>query len=236
MSKDVEAEKMEKKQAAVGKKTEIDDQKKQVGQSKKGDKELMKLQVEMDKQLKRNQDALNKDTVQAQEAAAKRISKMLATQARKQYAAKRKKYEEDLDRLRNEADVELAILHSTIPEEAWSSSSASQIQFPAESEDEISNLTPPVRLSQEEVSEGLVDFSEVQRLIFQRLGDRLLLKPRKYLSPFVIRKSRPDVPLAKAIALRRKIAADDELKWYARALCFSLVIYFLYSTIISLQI
>jgi len=35
----------------------------------------------MDKQLKRNQDALNKDTVQAQEAAAKRISKMLATQA-----------------------------------------------------------------------------------------------------------------------------------------------------------
>jgi len=83
MSKDVEAEKMEKKQAAVGKKAEIDDQKKQVGQSKKGDKELMKLQVEMDKQLKRNQDALNKDTVQAQEATAKRISKMLATQARK---------------------------------------------------------------------------------------------------------------------------------------------------------
>ena len=63
MSKDVEAKKMEKKQAAVGKKAEIDDQKKQVGQSKKGDKELMKLQVEMDKQLKRNQDALNKDTV-----------------------------------------------------------------------------------------------------------------------------------------------------------------------------
>jgi len=147
MSKDVEAEKMEKKQAAVGKKAEIDDQKKQVGQSKKGDKELMKLQVEMDKQLKRNQDALNKDTVQAQEATAKRISKMLATQGRKQYAAKRKKYEEDLDRLRNEANVELAILHSTIPKEAWSSSSASQIQFPTESEDEISNLTPPVRLS-----------------------------------------------------------------------------------------
>ena len=161
---------------------------------------------------------------------------MLATQAGKQYAAKCKKYEEDLDRLRNEADVELAILHSTIPEEAWSSSSASQIQFPAESEDEISNLTPPVRLSQEEVSEGLVDFSEVQRLIFQRLGDRLLLKPRKYLSHFVIQKSRPDIPHAKAIALRRKIAADDELKRYARALGFSLVIYFLYSTIISLQI
>ena len=117
-------------------------------------------------------------------------------------------------------------MHSTIPEEAWSSSSASQIQFPAESEDEISNLTPPVRLSQEEVSEGLVDFSEVQRLIFQRLGDRLLLKPRKYLSPFVIRKSRPDVPLAKAIALRRKIAADDELKWYARALYFSFMLNF----------
>ena len=74
---------MEKKQAIVGKKAEIDDQKKQVGQSKKGDKELMKLQVEMDKQLKRNQDALNKDTVQALEATAKRISKMLATQARK---------------------------------------------------------------------------------------------------------------------------------------------------------
>jgi len=236
MSKDVEAKKMEKKPAAIGKKAEIDDQKKQVGQSKKGDKEFMKLQVEMDKQLKRNQDALNKDTVQAQEAATKRISKMLATQARKQYAAKRKKYEEDLDRLRNKADVELAILHATILEEACSSSSASQIQFPAESKDKISNLKPPVRLSQEEVSEGLADFGEVQRLIFQRLGDRLLLKPRKYLSPFVIRKSRPDVPLAKAIALRRKIAADDELKRYARALCFSLVIYFLYSTIISLHI
>ena len=43
----------------------------------------MKLQVEMDKQLKRNQDALNKDTMQAQEDTTKRISKMLATQARK---------------------------------------------------------------------------------------------------------------------------------------------------------
>ena len=127
-------------------------------------------------------------------------------------------------------------MHSTIPEEAWSHSSASQIQFPTESEDEISNLTPPVRLSRKEVSEGLVDFSEVQRLIFQCLGDRILLKPRKYLSPFVIRKNQPNVPLAKAIALRRKIAVDDELKQYARALCFSLVIYFLYSTIISLQI
>ena len=52
------------------------------------------------------------------------------------------------------------------------------------------------------------------------------MKPRKYLSPFVIRKSRPDVPLAKAIALRRKIAADDELKWYARALCFSFMFHF----------
>jgi hypothetical protein len=69
-------------------------------------------------------------------------------------------------------------------------------------------------LSQDEVSDGLVDFNEVQRILLKRLGDRVLKRPREYISPFKISRSRPEIPLAKVVYLRKKIASDPELRRY----------------------
>eukprot|EP00267_Zea_mays_P030460 XP_008661963.1 uncharacterized protein LOC103640581 [Zea mays] len=114
--------------------------------------------------------------------------------------------------LRQEAKAEIDSLEKSIDGQAGSSSSFDDIQFPAESDDDINNLTQSIRLSQDEVSVGHADFSEFQRMIFKRLGDRVLKKPREYISPFKIPHNRPEIPLAKAVALRRKIASDPELK------------------------
>ncbi|RLM74119.1 uncharacterized protein C2845_PM15G06920 [Panicum miliaceum] len=47
---------------------------------------------------------------------------------------------------------------------------------------------------------------------FKQVGARLKKKPRKYISPFKLSGSRPNVPLSKALALRNKIASDEKLK------------------------
>jgi hypothetical protein len=114
--------------------------------------------------------------------------------------------------LRQEAKAEIDSLEKSIDGQAGSSSSFDDIQFPVESDDDINNLTQPIRLSQDEVSVGQADFSEFQRMIFKRLGDRVLKKPREYISPFKIPRNQPEIPLAKVVALRRKIASDPELK------------------------
>ena len=130
----------------------------------------------------------------------------------KEYAEQRQQYEDRLNMLRQEAKAEIDSLEKSIDGQAGPSSSFDDIQFPAESDDDINNLTQPIRLSQDEVSVGQADFSEFQRMIFKRLGDRVLKKPREYISPFKIPRNRPEIPLAKAVALRRKIASDPELK------------------------
>lgn len=143
---------------------------------------------------------------------AAKLKKMFQLQMSKEYAEQRQQYEDRLNMLRQEAKAEIDSLEKSIDGQAGPSSSFDDIQFPAESDDDINNLTQPIRLSQDEVSVGQADFSEFQRMIFKRLGDRVLKKPREYISPFKIPRNRPEIPLAKAVALRRKIASDPELK------------------------
>jgi hypothetical protein len=75
-------------------------------------------------------------------------------------------------------------------------------------------LTPPIRLSQDEVSEGLVDYGKVQRLIFKRLGDRVMRGPAEFISPFQINRKRPDIHVSKAVYPRQKIIFELELQQY----------------------
>jgi hypothetical protein len=75
-------------------------------------------------------------------------------------------------------------------------------------------LTPPTRLSQDEVSEGLVDYGKVQRLIFKRLGDRVMRRPAEFVSPFQINRKRPDVPVSKVVYLWQKIISEPEIQQY----------------------
>jgi hypothetical protein len=49
-------------------------------------------------------------------------------------------------------------------------------------------------------------------MIYNHVGQMLKKRPRKYISPFKLSECRPNVPLAKALALRNKIAADQMLK------------------------
>jgi len=49
-------------------------------------------------------------------------------------------------------------------------------------------------------------------MIYNHVGSRLKKRPKKYISPFKLPGCRPNVPLAKALALRNKIAADQRLK------------------------
>jgi hypothetical protein len=93
------------------------------------------------------------------------------------------------------------------------SSSFDDINFPADSDDDINNLSQPVRLSQDEVSDGLVDFNEVQMILLKCLGDSTE-RPREYISPFKISHNRPEIPLAKVVYLKKKIASDLELRRY----------------------
>jgi hypothetical protein len=100
------------------------------------------------------------------------------------------------------------------PMQAASPSSADDIEFPPESQDDIANLTPPIRFSQDEVSEGLVDYGKVLRLIFKRLGDRVMRRPAEFVSPFQINRKRPDILVSKAVYLRQKIIFEPELQQY----------------------
>ena len=180
--------------------------KKKADAEKKVEAEEKRIQVAIQKQLKDNIKALKKPVPAA------KLKKMFQLQMSKEYAEQRQQYEDRLNMLRQEAKAEIDSLEKSIDGQAGPSSSFDDIQFPAESDDDINNLTQPIRLSQDEVSVGQADFSEFQRMIFKRLGDRVLKKPREYISPFKIPRNRPEIPLAKAVALRRKIASDPELK------------------------
>jgi hypothetical protein len=133
-------------------------------------------------------------------------------QLSKAYAKKRTDYEKKLDFLRQEANAVLEFVEA--PMQAASPSSANDIEFPPESQDDIANLTPPIRLSQDEVSEGLVDYGKVQRLIFKRLGDRVMRRTAEFVSPFQINRKRPDIPVSKAVYLRQKIISEPKLQQY----------------------
>jgi hypothetical protein len=185
--------------------------KKKADAEKKVEAEEKRIEVVIQKQLKDNIKALKKPVP------ATKVKKMFQLQMSKEYAQQRQQYEDRLNMLRQEAKAEIDSLEKSIDGQAGSSSSFDDIQFPAESDDDINNLTQPIRLSQDEVSVGQADFSEFQRMIFKRLGDRVPKKPREYISPFKIPRNRPEIPLAKAVALRRKIASDPELK---RFFCF----------------
>jgi hypothetical protein len=128
------------------------------------------------------------------------------------HAKKRTDYEKKLDFLRQEANAVLEFVEA--PMQAASPSSADDIEFPLESQDDIANLTPPIHLSQDEVSEGLIDYGKVQRLIFKRLGDRVMRRPAEFVSPFQINRKRPDIPVSKAVYLRQKIISKPELQQY----------------------
>eukprot|EP00267_Zea_mays_P043466 XP_020395560.1 stress response protein NST1-like [Zea mays] len=180
--------------------------KKKADAEKKVEAEEKRIQVAIQKQLKDNIKALKKPVPVA------KLKKMFQLQMSKEYAEQRQQYEDRLNMLRQEAKAEIDSLEKSIDGQAGPSSSFDDIQFPAESDDDINNLTQPIRLSQDEVSVGQADFSEFQRMIFKRLGDRVLKKLREYISPFKIPRNRPEILLAKAVALRRKIASDPELK------------------------
>jgi hypothetical protein len=132
----------------------------------------------------------------------------------KQYAAQRKEYESRLDMLRKEADAEIESLEMSINGQGGPSSSLDDIHFPTDSNDDINNLSQPVRLSQDDILDGLVDFNEVQRIIFKHLGVRVLKRPREYISPFKISRSRPEISIGKIVYLRKKITSDPELRRY----------------------
>jgi hypothetical protein len=66
-------------------------------------------------------------------------------------------YEEWLERQKEEAQEELAVLH-TIMGEAGTSGDASQPIFPNDPIEDINCLTPPLRLSPEEREKGSQDF------------------------------------------------------------------------------
>jgi hypothetical protein len=70
-------------------------------------------------------------------------------QLSKAYAKKCNEYEQKLELLRQEAN---AVLESVAaPMKVASPSSVDNIEFAAESQGDIANLTPPIRLSQDEV-------------------------------------------------------------------------------------
>jgi hypothetical protein len=164
----------------------------------------MKIIAEIQKKLDANMAALQK------EPSVSKINKQVEMQLSKAYAKKYSEYEQKLELLLQEANAVLEFVES--PMQAASPSSVDDIEFPVESQDDIANLTPSILLSQDEVSEGLVDYGKVQRLIFKRLGDRVMRRPAEFVSPFQINRKRPDIPVSKAIYLRQKIISELELQ------------------------
>jgi hypothetical protein len=110
-------------------------------------------------------------------------------------------YEEWLERQKEEAQEELAILQSTIMGEAGTSGDASQPIFPDDPVEDINCLTPPLRLSPEEREQGSQDFDGFQKIVFKHLRHRLRKRPRQFVSPFLIAKKRAAVPLSMALAM-----------------------------------
>jgi hypothetical protein len=121
-------------------------------------------------------------------------------------------YEEWLERQRQAAEDELAILQSTITSKAGTGGDASQPIFPNDPVEDINCLTPPLRLSLEEREKGSQDFDGFQKIIFRHLGHRLRKRPKKFLSLFLIAKMRAVVHLSKALAMRNNTVSDEKLR------------------------
>jgi hypothetical protein len=154
------------------------------------------------------------------ELSVSKINKQVKMQVSKEFAKKHSEYKQKLELLRQEANAVLESVEA--PMKAASPSSVVDIEFPAESQDVIANLTPPIRLSQDEVSKGLVDYGKVQRLIFKHLGDRVMRSPAEFVSLFQINRKWPDIPVSKVVYLRQKIISEPELQQYVLfLLCFS---------------
>ena len=115
--------------------------------------------------------------------------------------------------LRDLADEEISKLKSSVPGEAGPSlAQEGDANFPEYSAEEINSQTPPIRLSQEEMEQDSQDFNYFQKMIYKHIRQRSKKRPRKYISPVKLPGCRPQVPLAKALALRNKIASDEKLK------------------------
>ncbi|RLN04684.1 uncharacterized protein C2845_PM13G26100 [Panicum miliaceum] len=118
----------------------------------------------------------------------------------------------DRDVLREHANDDIAKLNNSVFGEAGPNAAAGDPMFPEDPIDEINSQTSLVRLLQEEREQSLENFNEFQKMIFEQVGQRLKNRPRKYISPFKLPSSGLQVPLAKALALRNKIAFDEKLK------------------------
>ncbi|RLN32961.1 uncharacterized protein C2845_PM03G23240 [Panicum miliaceum] len=139
-------------------------------------------------------------------------NKRANVQLKKEANERRAEHEKRLMQLREHANDDIAKLNSSVFGEAGPSAAASDPIFPEDPIDEINSQTPPVRLSQEEREQSVENFNEFQKIIFKQVGQRLKKRPRKYISAFKLPSSCPQVPLAKALALRNKIASNEKLK------------------------
>jgi hypothetical protein len=197
------AEADNKRNLGATKKLEL---KKKDAADKKAEEKEKKIIAEIQKKLDAYMAALQK------EPSVSKINKQVEMQLSKTYAKKRSEYEKKLELLRQETNVVLESVEA--PMQAASPSSVHDTKFPPESQDDVANLTPPIRLSQDELSEGLVDYGKVQRLIFKCLGDRVMRRPAEFVSPFQINRKLPDIPVSKAVYLRQKIISESELQQY----------------------
>jgi Skp family chaperone for outer membrane proteins len=112
--------------------------KKKATTDKKAEEKEKKIIAEIQKKLDANMAALQK------EPPISKINKQVEMQLSNAYAKKRSEYEQ---LLHQEANVVLESVEE--PMQTASSSSVDDIQFLAESQDDIANLTPPIRLSQD---------------------------------------------------------------------------------------
>ncbi|CAL5041915.1 unnamed protein product [Urochloa decumbens] len=125
---------------------------------------------------------------------------------------KRDEHERRMQMLREDAEQEIDLLKTTVDVLAGPSAPAPEQVFPEDSHDDIYSQSPPVRLSQEERILGSGCHNQFQRFIYRQVGERLRRKPRKFISPFKIATSRPKVPKERALAMRTRIANDQNLQ------------------------
>lgn len=190
--------KTEKQQEALKKKTERE--------KKKAEKKQEAARKKAEKEEKRKQGSIvNKRDL-------KRISK--------EEIAKRDEKLKRLKLLQKEAKQELEELKRRVDADGDPSSGSSQQSFPVDSSDDIVSASQavPLRLSQEERDVIARNDSPSKQMnlftgaIFQHAIVRLKRRPLRYISPFEIKSRRPDVPMEKALALRKRISYDDNLR------------------------
>ncbi|CAN6357292.1 unnamed protein product [Urochloa humidicola] len=125
-------------------------------------------------------------------------------------------HERWLEMLREDAEQEIDQLKSTVDVLAGPSAPAPDQVFPEDSAEDIYSQSPPVRLSQEERLRGADCYNHFQRSIYKKVGDRLRKRPRRFILPFKIAGSRPKVPKERALAMRNRIANDENLQEMTR--------------------